>query len=155
VDIEGSDFRAGQYLTFRIARQDCAIETRSVRGILPWSELAARENLAGAGPEDFIVGFGSFRGQIFPVIDLGRKFGFPRASRGRNPFIIVIETAGDSGSQTAGFVADVVSDVVDVRARDFRRGKIHAHGRPRRVIDANAVLSQDVPSESAVAEFPE
>jgi purine-binding chemotaxis protein CheW len=151
VDIEGSGFRAGQYLTFRVDRQDCAMETRSVRGILPWSELAARENADGAESGDFVAGFASLRGQIFPVIDLGRKLGFARASRGRTPCIIVVETTGSHGPTMAGFVADVVSEVVDVGPRDFRRGKIQTHGRPRRVIDAAAVLSPEATPAPASA----
>jgi purine-binding chemotaxis protein CheW len=143
VDAGESGFRAGQYLTFRMASQDCAIETRWVRGILPWTELAARDRADRAGSGPFIAGFASLRGQVFPVIDLSRKLGFPRASHGRTPRIIVVETPGSGGPQTAGFVADVVSEVVDVYARDFRRGRIHSHGRPRRVIDAEAVLSSD------------
>jgi purine-binding chemotaxis protein CheW len=137
VDIADSGSPAGQYLTFRMSRQDCAIEASRVRGILPWRELMATE---GRTP---VAGFASLRGQLFPVIDLARKLGFAHASHGRSPCIIVVETEGSNGQQLAGFVADGVSEVIQVRARDFRRGRIHAGGRPRRVVEVEALLAPE------------
>jgi hypothetical protein len=40
-----------------------------------------------------------------------------------------------------GFVADTVSDVITVRDRDYRRGKIRARGRPRAVLDPDLVVA--------------
>jgi len=128
VESTGASPGAGQYLTFRVARQDCAIEASCVRAVLPWSDLTRDDDAAAPG---HLAGFVSMHGGIFPVVDLARKLGFPTAPPGRSPCIVVIEGVG--------FVADRVSGVIDVRARDLHGRKILKHGRPRIIIDVDKV----------------
>jgi chemotaxis signal transduction protein len=125
---EGS---AGKYLTFRVARQDFALKTEFVRAILPLHELVALEV-----PHESVRGFATVGGHHFSVIDLRAKLEIPHGSHGREPVIIVVAMAG----RLAGFVADRVSEVLDVRQRDFRNGALRGHGRPRRVLDPRQVV---------------
>jgi chemotaxis signal transduction protein len=126
-------FQPGEYLTFRLARQDFAIYAGRVRGILPWHELVS-DGLSDT------AGVAAIRGHEFPVVDLRRILRLPRAPRGRSPAIIAVE--GPVGSaRLVGFVADTVSGVITVRGRDYRRGKIRAHGRPRAVLDPDLVVT--------------
>jgi len=109
-------FRAGKYLTFRIAKREFAIDASRVRAIVPFDH-----------PVDF------------PVIDLRNKLGLPVGLGGRNPCIIVIET--DTPFSRAGFLVDGVSDLITARERDYSHGKLRMGGRPRRVIDADSILN--------------
>ena len=127
-------YNAGKYLTFRVARQDFAMSADCVRGILPVHEMVALET-----PHHWICGFGSVGGRDFPVLDLRAKLGIAHGSHGREPFIIVVETGG----RLAGFIADRISEVLELRARDFRNGAVRGHGRPRKVLDPEQITTPE------------
>lgn len=57
--------------------------------------------------------------------------------------IVVAEVNVAEGLQLVGFVADRVSDVVTARERDYTRGKLRTGGRPRVVLDPDAILSRE------------
>jgi chemotaxis signal transduction protein len=138
--VEQIPFRPGQYLTFRLARREFAVDASRVRAILPFHELAPIGPRAG-GRTGWLAGFASLEGGLhFPVIDLAAKLRLPAAARARQPSIVVLETATPDGLRLAGFVADGVSDVVTARERDFRSGKLRMGGRPRRVLDPDSIL---------------
>jgi chemotaxis signal transduction protein len=82
-------YKAGKYLTFRVARQDFAMSADCVRGLLPVHEMVTLET-----PHNFVFGFAAVGGRDFPVLDLRAKLDIPHGSDGREPFIIVVETAG-------------------------------------------------------------
>jgi chemotaxis signal transduction protein len=109
----------GKYLTFRIAGREFAMDATRVRGILPIHELGGRD---------------------FPVIDLRSKLGLTKASGGRMPCIVVVEVGANDETRLVGFVADRVSDVVQLRKRDLRNGMTRGKGRPRRVLDPDVIL---------------
>jgi chemotaxis signal transduction protein len=130
-------FKAGKYLTFRVARQDFAISTALVRGILPLHQMIAVES--GHYNEVPICGFAAVGGRDFPVIDLKVKLEIANGPHGREPFIIAVE----AGGRLVGFVADRVSEVLDLRQRHFRNGALRAHGRPRKVLDPDAIMTTE------------
>jgi len=127
-------YKAGKYLTFRVARQDFAMDAECVRGILPMHEMVALE-----AAHEWIRGFAAIRRRDFPVIDLRAKLAIAHGSHGREPFIIVVETRG----KLAGFIADRVSEVLDLRHRDFRHGAVRGHGRPRKVLDPDRIMNDE------------
>jgi chemotaxis signal transduction protein len=126
-------FKAGKYLTFRVARQDFAMNIAFVRGILPVHQMAATE------AHEWICGFAAVSGLDFPVVDLIAKLGIAHGTHGREPFIIVTET----GERLVGFIADRVSEVLDLRARDFRDGLVRSRGRPRRVLEPAQIMREE------------
>lgn len=126
-------FKAGKYLTFRVARQDFAMHIAFVRSILPVHQMTKVET------RQWICGIAAVSGRDFPVIDLRAKLEIAHGTHGREPFIIVVETP----EGLVGFIADRVSEVVDLRARDFRNGAIRAHGRPRRVLDPAVIMQPE------------
>jgi chemotaxis signal transduction protein len=126
-------YKAGKYLTFRVARQDFAMRADCVRGILPMHEMISLE-----APHEWIRGFAAVGGRDFPVVDLSSKLDIAPGSHGREPFIVAVEVGG----RLAGFVADRVTEVVDLRVRDFRGGIARAQGRPRRVLDPDQIMSE-------------
>jgi chemotaxis signal transduction protein len=135
--------RAGRYLTFRIARQDFAMEIRTVRGILPSHDM---ESVQEPWPAlisyfgEWICGFATLRGRNLPVIDLRSKLHLPHASQGRNRCIVAIEVKTPDGPLLAGFLADRVTDVVQARECDFSRGKLRVSGRLRQLIEPGMLL---------------
>ncbi|MGA3188336.1 MAG: chemotaxis protein CheW [Bryobacteraceae bacterium] len=126
-------YKAGKYLTFRVARQDFAMNTEYVRGILPMHEMVALDVT-----HEWICGFASAGGRHFPVIDLRAKLEIPHGSHGREPFVIVVEEEG----RLVGFIADRVSEVLELRQRDFRNGALRGHGRPRRVLEPGQIMNE-------------
>lgn len=138
------NFQPGVYLTFRLARQMFAIERRWVCAMLPVHQL---QPLVSRDPDapTWWIGEARTGGQGFPVIDLAAKLGLPNASGeisdGRDPYILAIDTRGGDGSPLlSGFIADRVTELIKVRTRDFRQGKIRI-GRPRRVLYPEQILA--------------
>lgn len=127
-----------RYLTFRVARQDFAIDAERVRAILPSHELVT---VPGTRPS--FAGIASLGGRPLAVFDLSVKLGLRHASQGRRPRIVVIDVAVGEGRRLAGFIADRVSDVVIFRDRDFSHGAFRGNGRPRRLLDPDQVASED------------
>jgi len=126
-------YKAGRYLTFRVARQDFAMNIAFVRSILPVHQMKAIE------ADKWVCGFAAVSGREFPVVDLRAKLGIAPGSHGREPFIIVVDT----GEKLAGFIADRVSGILDLRARDFRNGVPRTHGRARRVLEPAQVMTAE------------
>lgn len=110
------------------------MNTAFVRAILPMHEMTALE-----AAHEWMIGFAAIGGQDFPVVDLRAKLGISHGSHGREPFIIVAETAGG----LFGFIADRVSEVLDLRPRDFRNGAVRTYGRARRVLDPAQIMKQE------------
>lgn len=119
-----------------MAKLDFAMPADSIRGMLQWQDLVATEDPS----EAFLAGIASLRGHLFPVVDVARKFDLPKGARGRSPCIVAVEIQGANGPALVGFVADVVTEIVRARERDFSRGKLRARGRPRIVFDPQLVL---------------
>jgi purine-binding chemotaxis protein CheW len=124
-----------QYLTFRVARQDLALDCERVRAILPIEELTP---LASARPG--VIGVVNLTGRGVVVVDLRVRLNLAAASQGAQRRIVVVEAAG---GHLAGFVADRVSDVVRYRSRDLRNGVLRGIGRPRRVVEIDQVVEED------------
>ncbi len=114
------------------------MDATRVSAILPLHELVSVET-----PHAWLRGFAALGGREFPVVDLRNKFGLPRASRGREPCIVAVAMPGAGGHRLAGFVADRISAVVNLRERDLRNGVAHAKGRPRRLLDPDQILTED------------
>lgn len=123
------EFRSGQYLTFRVGRQDLAIEAGAVKAIIPAHDLLSAEY---PDPE-WLAGESRLRGEVFPVIDLRLRLRLRHGISGRNPCIVVVQNG-----VLVGFLADSVADIVHARAHDFRNGKLQI-GRPRQVVPMDAL----------------
>jgi chemotaxis signal transduction protein len=124
-----------QYIAFRIGRQDFAMDASLICGLLPIYEMLPLDP-----PRGWICGLASIRGREFPVIDLRARFNLPRGVPGRQPCVIAVEI---HGSQLVGFIADRVSDVTQVRARDFRGDQVIIAGKPRRLLHPDRLLTAE------------
>jgi chemotaxis signal transduction protein len=128
-----TEYKAGKYLTFRVARQDFAMNIASVRSILPVHQMTPIVT------HEWICGFAAISGRDFPVLDLRAKLGIAPGSHGREPFIIVVQTE----EKLVAFIADRVSEVLDLRVRDFKNGAVRTHGRVRRVLDPAQIMEAE------------
>jgi purine-binding chemotaxis protein CheW len=101
--------RAGrlELVTFRLAGESYAVETRYVHEIMPVKELSE----VPLTPE-FLRGVTNLRGEILPVFDLGRLLGLGHLQREKTPLLIVL---GETHPQF-GFVADAVEQVTTLEA---------------------------------------
>ena len=124
-----------QYLTFRVARQDLALDAGLVRAIVPVEQMVPMGDGRGG-----VVGIVSLAASAVVVVDLRVRLALPAVSRGARQAIVVVEA---SGGRLAGFLVDRVTDMVRYRSRDLRRGVLHGIGRPRRVLDVDQVVRED------------
>jgi chemotaxis signal transduction protein len=132
----GAVLKSGPYLTFRVGRQDCAIEAGCVQAILPQHELVTMDVRKG-----WVYGYGSVHGREFAVVDLLGKLGIARGIHGREPLIVVVEAAGEFGPVLAGFLAQHVSEIVNAFERNFYKGSLRGFGRPRRILRPEEIMS--------------
>ena len=129
-----ADFRSGPYLTFRVGRQELALDAHRVTAILPAHELIASED-----PNSDIAGEAMLRGNPFPVVDLRRRLQLRSGISGRTPCIVVLDCGG-----FIGLLVDAVSEIIHARKPDYRNGKLRI-GRPKQIVDV-AKLCEPVAS---------
>jgi chemotaxis signal transduction protein len=115
---------------FRVARGTFALDATRVRGLLPMHDMIRLEE-----PEGWIVGIAAVRGIDFPVVDVRGKLGIPHGSYGRRPCIVAVEVATPRGPQIAGFIADRVSEVMNIRKHEIEEASIRTSGHRRRIFD--------------------
>jgi len=111
------------------------MEASYLRGLLPIHDLASLNV-----PHAWLLGFTALRGRDLPVVDVRAKLGLAPGTHGRQPCIVVVEAAV---GRLAGFVADRVSEIVELRERDFRGAVARVNGRARRVLDPAAILTEE------------
>ncbi len=126
----------GQYITLRVARQDFIMDATRVRGLLPVDDVLPLDP-----PQEWIIGIAAIRGHDFPVVDLRGKLGIAKGSHGRTPCIVVVEVAGP---RLVGFIADRVSEVLNLRNVDAAAKTMRITGRTRRVLDPDQILTDEV-----------
>jgi len=113
------------------------MDASRVRGLAPAHEVTALETRV-----PWIIGVASIRGHDFPVIDLRGKLSIPHGSHGRMPCVIAVEVASSNGPRLIGFIADRISEVLTLRPRDLHSGAVRISGRTRRILDPDAILSE-------------
>lgn len=121
------------YLTFRVARKDLAIDAKYVRAILPLSDLIP---VAGARPE--ILGVVRIAGSVINVVDAAARLRLPVWSRGKQPRIIVLGT----NAASAAFVADRVCNVVSYADRNLSGKFLRGEGRERMLIGFDQIVQE-------------
>ena len=103
-----------QYLTFVVAGEEYAIGILQVKEILEYDVVTPVPQT----PE-FIRGVINLRGLVVPVVDLAVKFGLPASTPTRLSCNVIVEVDLEGQRTTVGLMADTVSQVVDLHARDI------------------------------------
>ena len=83
------------------------------------------------------MGLAAFQGSVVFVHDLIARLAILGQPGGPQRKIVIAATA----SSVTAFIADKVSDVVVYRPRHLHNGLLKGHGRPRRLIDLDALFA--------------
>src|SRR5262245_21005332 len=90
-------------LTFEAAGQRFALETRHVVEVLPW--LRAQPV---ARVPSWVAGLFSYRGEVTPLLDLGRLAGGAPCECRYNSRVLVVNLPGPGGPRPVGLLAERV-----------------------------------------------
>lgn len=91
---------------FTVGRQEYAVPITVVKEVVPWTKPT---QVPEAPP--IVEGVIDLRGDIVPIIDLGKRFGTSRSRAAEESKIIVMEVNG----RQAGVVVDEVTEVYGVQ----------------------------------------
>ncbi len=105
---------ATQYLTFTLRDEDFAIEIAKVREVLDVSNLTRIPRMP-----DYLSGVINLRGNVVPVMDLGRKLGMHPIERTKNTCIMIVEVEVEGTVVEMGALTDSVQMVLDLLAGDI------------------------------------
>jgi purine-binding chemotaxis protein CheW len=142
--------RACKYLSFRLSKEEFAIEVNALREIMGMQDIEA----VPEAPQ-YLKGVINLRGKVIPVIDLRLKLGLPQSEYTHRSSIIVVQIENGAERMLLGLIVDGVSDVLTLKpgeiddTPDFRDGSDSPHvlgmakikGRVKILLDANKVLS--------------
>lgn len=92
-------------VVFRLGREEYAVSIRAVREVGSWIQPTP---VPEAPP--VVEGVIDLRGEIIPIIDLGKLFRINRERADQDSRVMVMEVQG----QQAGFVVDDVTEVLSV-----------------------------------------
>jgi purine-binding chemotaxis protein CheW len=131
---------SGQYLSFRVASDDYAVDILRVQEIRGWENVRALPD-----SHDYVKGVLDMRGTIVPIIDLRIRFGQPDPDYSATTVVIVVavEKAG-AERQLVGAVVDSVSDVLDVSGTDLKPAPELGRGANRNYLDGMVSLERGV-----------
>ena len=104
----------GKYLTFQLAEEGYGIgilKVREIIGLLPVTPVPQTPL--------FLKGVINLRGQVIPVVDLRLKFGLMEEDHTERTSIIVVEVKGMNGNIPIGIVVDMVSEVINIQAKEI------------------------------------
>jgi purine-binding chemotaxis protein CheW len=104
-----------QYLTFRMAKEECAVPVLRVKEILEY-DTPTRVPSTPA----WIRGVINLRGGVVPVVDLALKFGLPESQITTKTCIVIVEIDQEGHPALTGVVAETVSQVVEIGADDIQ-----------------------------------
>ncbi|BBP43468.1 chemotaxis protein CheW [Thiosulfativibrio zosterae] len=94
-----------EFLTFKLAREEFAVEINRVQEIRGWQVPSPLPNVPS-----FVKGVIDLRGTIVPILDLRDRFKLP-ASYNATTVVIVVHILTKQGERIVGLVVDAVSDV--------------------------------------------
>ena len=147
-----NSFDHTQYLTFHLAGEEYAVGILQVREIIAYGTLTKVPHTPPS-----IRGVINLRGNVVPVVDLGRKFGLTASPVTDRTCIVIVEANINESRTVMGVIADSVSQVISMsdndilpapafgtRVRiDFLRGMGKSGDKFVLVLDIDKVLSAD------------
>lgn len=101
-----TDLNGNKVVIFRVGHEEYAVSIAAVKEVVPWTQPTP---VPEAPP--VVEGVVNLRGDVFPVIDLGKLFQTGRTKEATDARIIILEVEG----QQAGFVVDDVTAVETIR----------------------------------------
>lgn len=98
----------GQYLAFELRGESFAIDILRVREIIEYVQPTTIPMMPV-----FVRGVINLRGNVVPVIDLGRRFGRGGTEVRKRTCIVIVEVDGNDGGQHIGILVDAVNEVLE------------------------------------------
>lgn len=102
-----------QYLTFRLAGDEYAIDILRVREIIGWVPPTRVPGMPAQ-----VLGVINLRGRVVPVVDLGLQFGLGGTAVTKRSCAIIVEAAVRGETTVVGVLAEQVSQVVSLAEAD-------------------------------------
>jgi purine-binding chemotaxis protein CheW len=103
-----------KYLSFRLGKEEFAIQVLSVREIMGMQEVTSVPQTP-----PYVKGVINLRGKVIPVVDLRLKFGLPEIEYTQRTCIIVVQIDAEAGRMLMGAIVDAVSEVLTLHAADI------------------------------------
>jgi purine-binding chemotaxis protein CheW len=100
-----------QFISFRVAEEEFAIDIMAVREIKGWTETTTLPN-----QPEYLLGVLNLRGTIVPIFDLRCRFGMGLTTATRMHVVIIVCVL----NRTIGLLVDAVSDILTVDSSDIR-----------------------------------
>jgi len=100
-----------QYLSFKLADEDFAIDIAKVREVLDLPNITAVPRTQG-----FVKGVINLRGAVVPVVDLRLKFGMHTPEPTVNTRVIITEIDLEDDPTILGALADSVQEVMELES---------------------------------------
>lgn len=94
-----------EFLTFKLANEEFAVEINRVQEIRGWQEPSPLPNVPV-----FVKGVIDLRGTVVPILDLRERFNLP-VTYNATTVVIVVHILTSQGERIVGLVVDAVSDV--------------------------------------------
>lgn len=102
---------AAEYLTFRLGKEEYAVDILRVQEIRGYDEATRIANAP-----DYVKGVINLRGSIVPIVDLRMLFNLPDPSYDSFTVVIVLNVCGT----VVGMVVDSVNDVVGIPSQELK-----------------------------------
>ncbi|MDQ2946423.1 MAG: chemotaxis protein CheW [Acidobacteriota bacterium] len=145
-----ADERAGKYLSFRLGKDEFAIQVLRVREIMGLQEVTVV-----AQTPAYLKGVMSLRGRAIPVIDLKIKLGMPESEPSARTSTVVVHVESEGGRLLMGIVVDAIAEVLTLKSGEFENpvpagyemlapfllGVAKIKGRAKFLLDINLVLT--------------
>jgi purine-binding chemotaxis protein CheW len=100
-----------QYITFRVEKQEYAINITSVREIKGWVHTTPLPN----SPK-YMRGVVNLRGTVVPILDLRSRFGMGHTDVTANHVVMIINLE----SRVVGVLVDAVCDILTIDSNELR-----------------------------------
>lgn len=108
---EAGSSQRRQFISFRVAGEEFAIDIMAVREIKGWTETTRLPN-----QPEYLLGILNLRGTIVPIFDLRCRFGMGLTTASRMHVVIIVSVM----DRTIGLLVDAVSDILTVNTADVR-----------------------------------
>jgi purine-binding chemotaxis protein CheW len=109
-----TDDRAGKYLTFRLGKEDFAIQVLKVREIVGIQDITSVPQMPS-----YVKGVINLRGKVISVVDLRLKFALPEREYTQRTCIIVVQVQSGGVAVQTGVIVDEVSEVLNLATSEI------------------------------------
>ena len=134
--------RGGRYLTFQLSGQYFAVPAERVIEIMPAKSLVQAPAAAGPVPDGVaLLGVLHTQGRRLPVLDVHTRLGIAPSGREPESYVVIrMIKDGDGAPFDFGFAVDHLTDLINVRTHEIRRDVLYGHGRPKTILDFDALF---------------